>query len=400
MGITAESPVNGPALASVLAEIAGGASDRDRERTAPHAEIARLRETGLGALRVPTECGGAGASVRQLFEVLVDVAHADSNIAQILRAHFGYVEVLLLTPPSPERDGWLKRIAEGELVGNAITEASGAHAGDFVGLGTTFTPDGDGFRISGTKYYSTGTLYADHVWVWGVTPDGLPASAVVPTGREGVDVIDDWDGFGQRLTGTGTTTFDDVRAEASEVTLTDPAVTPPRVPLGAFLQLWLTATIAGNLHAIEDDAVALLRRRTRSFTHGSADLPKDDPNFLQVVGELSSNAWGARAAVLGAADAIDRALAALGAGDFESGASEEAAIRAAAAKIVVDRLSQRSASLLFETGGASATKQGANLDRHWRNVRTLASHNPTTLKARVLGDHAVNGTELPDNTYF
>ena len=44
-------------------------------------------------------------------------------------------------------------------------------------------------------------------------------------------------------------------------------------------------------------------------------------------------------------------------------------------------------------GGASATLRTRGLDRHWRNARTAASHNPAIYKQRILGDHAVNGTE-------
>jgi len=33
-------------------------------------------------------------------------------------------------------------------------------------------------------------------------------------------------------------------------------------------------------------------------------------------------------------------------------------------------------------------------DRHWRNVRTIASHNPFVYKATKVGDFIVNGTEL------
>jgi alkylation response protein AidB-like acyl-CoA dehydrogenase len=58
------------------------------------------------------------------------------------------------------------------------------------------------------------------------------------------------------------------------------------------------------------------------------------------------------------------------------------------------------AALLFDVGGASATKQAHNLDRHWRNVRTLASHNPTLYKARAIGDHVINGAALPQNGFF
>ena len=47
-------------------------------------------------------------------------------------------------------------------------------------------------------------------------------------------------------------------------------------------------------------------------------------------------------------------------------------------------------SLLFEVGGASATSQVRRLDRHWRNARTLASHNPAIYRERALGDFYLN----------
>ena len=84
-----------------------------------------------------------------------------------------------------------------------------------------------------------------------------------------------------------------------------------------------------------------------------------------------------------------------------SGAPDaEAALAAAKAKVVVDELAIRSAGLLFDAGGASATKRSANLDRHWRNARTLASHNPSSYKARAIGDYEINGTPLPSKGFF
>ena len=78
-----------------------------------------------------------------------------------------------------------------------------------------------------------------------------------------------------------------------------------------------------------------------------------------------------------------------------------AAARAAAqAKLVVDELALRSASALFEVGGASATERSVNLDRHWRNARTIASHNPASYKAQALGALLVKGTPLPAKGFF
>jgi len=47
--------------------------------------------------------------------------------------------------------------------------------------------------------------------------------------------------------------------------------------------------------------------------------------------------------------------------------------------------------------GASGVSEDLLLDRHWRNARTLASHNPRVYKARILGDWLINGTDpLPN----
>nr|WP_269329171.1 acyl-CoA dehydrogenase family protein [Kineosporia babensis] len=291
----------------------------------------------------------------------------------------------------------MDRIAGGSVIGNAITEPSGAAAGDFAGLSTQFVRDGEQWTITGTKFYSTGTLYADQVWVWGVTEDGVPASALIPLDRPGITVVDDWDGFGQRASGSGTTHFDRAPATADEVVLAGPA---PRLAVGSFLQLFLTAVVVGNLEAVSNDAQALLRGRSRGISHGTTELPRHDPVLLQQVGDIASKAYAARAIVLDAASLLDHVDARLHAGELDGAVAQQAGRRVAEAKISIERLALAAATALFEVGGASATRTGANLDRHWRNIRTLASHNSTRIKARVVGDHIINGADLPDNTYF
>lgn len=385
--------------ADMLSDLSAGSAARERSADRPHDVVERLRGTGFLTLRVPAEFGGKDTSLREIFGALIDVARADSSVAQALRAHFAYIEGLRFTPDSPARTAALEAIAGGSIIGNAITEPSGASAGDFAGLATTFTldADGDGYTITGTKFYSTGTLYADRVWVWGVTDSGVPASALIPLDRPGITVLDDWDGFGQRASGSGTTHFERTPATVDEVVLAEPA---PRLAIGAFLQLFLTAVVVGNLEAADHDAQTLIRGRTRGITHGTTELPRHDPVLLQQVGDIASKAYAARAIVLDAASLLDDVDGRLHAGQFDGVAAQEAGRRVAEAKITVERLALEAASALFEVGGASATRIGANLDRHWRNIRTLASHNSTRIKARVIGDHLVNGTELPDNTYF
>jgi alkylation response protein AidB-like acyl-CoA dehydrogenase len=382
--------------AELLERIAAGAPERERELRAPYAEVALLREAGVGALRLPVERGGAGATLRELFEAVMALSHADTNIGHLLRAHFGMVEDFLLQPDSAGRDAWLERVARGALIGVGNNELIDRHAGDFA-KATTFTPDGDGWLLSGTKYYSTGTLFCDYAFVTGVTPDGTPAFALIPTDRDGVTLEDDWDGIGQRLTASGTTRFAAVRVEADEVTLPPADLTGlPRWHLGPFYQHYLNAVIAGNLRSVRDDAVALLRGRRRSFTHGSAEVPREDPVLLEVVGEISANAAAAEAIVLETADALE----AVGVGGLDDDVIHEAALRASQAQVAIDALGLTSADLLFEAGSASAVRRERDLDRHWRNIRTVASHNPARFKNRAIGALLVNGERLPDNTYF
>ncbi|HEY4095799.1 MAG TPA: acyl-CoA dehydrogenase family protein [Baekduia sp.] len=384
--LLAAEPVDG--LQAALADLAAGAAQRERERRHPFAEVRRLADAGLGRLRVPAAYGGDGATLRDLFATVMRVAAADSNVAQALRAHFHFVEGRLASPDEAQRRRWLPEVVAGTLFGNGTVERN---TSEIFAFETTLVPDGDGFRLNGTKYYSTGTLYPDRVVVAACLPDGTVASAIVPVDRAGVHVADDWDGMGQRLTASGTTRFEDVAVAADEV-VPSPIGTDAPAPRGTFLQLYLVAVAAGIVRTVATDAATVVRTRTRTFSHGSGELPQSDPLLQHIVGQIDANAFGAEAVVLAAAEALDRAV--------DVATQHEAAVLAARAQVIVSDLAPRSAELLFSVGGASATSREANLDRHWRNARTLASHNPAIYKARALGDLLINEQPLPTNGFF
>ncbi|MGA2411229.1 MAG: acyl-CoA dehydrogenase, partial [Candidatus Binataceae bacterium] len=294
----------------------------------------------------------------------------------------------------------LALINEGKIFGNATSEQSGLQVGLF--FETTLTPNanGVGYRLNGQKFYSTGSLYSDWVQIFASTPQGTIAGATIPVEREGLTIKDDWDGFGQRLTGTGTTILDNVYAEPAEVIdYGSPFALPPSYQF-AFLQLYLQALTAGILRSVQEDAVALVRRRRRSFSHATAERPTDDRQLLQVVGEIAADAFAAEAIVLAAADRIQAAANSVADGLPDTDLARDAQIAAAEAKVAIDRFSYQTASRLFDAGGASATQAIYNLDRHWRNARATSTHNPTFLKASAVGNFLVNGSPPPLNGYF
>jgi alkylation response protein AidB-like acyl-CoA dehydrogenase len=389
-----------PDLEALLNHIAEGASERERERILPYESIDLIRRARLGALRLPTEAGGAGSSIRELFEVVIRLGEADANVAHILRNHFSVVERLVRFPKDDQHRQWQKAIADGAIIGLASTELETPKVGD-VRPNTTLTPDGDNYLLNGTKYYSTGTLYSDYVLVRAADPSGSTGATLIPVKREGIELIDDWDGLGQRLTATGTTHFRNVRVKRQEVVFDAPDVGYGIPYSNTFAQLFLTAINAGIARAILHDATALVRSRKRTFYYAPSEIPTDDPLLQQTVGQIAAGAFAAETVVLAAAEALDIATDAFDvSAENAAEAAHRAALLSAKAKIVADEFAIRGGSLLFDVGGASATKKVTNFDRHWRNARTLSSHNPTTFKPRSIGQYEISGTPLPAKGFF
>ncbi|MET0387286.1 MAG: acyl-CoA dehydrogenase family protein [Polyangiales bacterium] len=393
--------LNSPELRALLADIAVGASEREAKRIAPHAQIRQLADAGLGRLRIPVAEGGAGASLRELFEFLIQLAEADSNVCHILRVHYWFVESQLQRPAAdPLRARYLELVNQGHILGNGFSEQSQRAVGLY--FDTKLTPDasGKGYRLNGKKYYSTGSLFASYTQIFAATPQGTIIAATIPVDRDGLRLEDDWDGFGQRLTGTGSTILENVYVHADEVEdFGSPDEQHSPSYQYAFLQLYLQAVAAGILRAVQNDAVALVRRRKRNFSYVQA-APTEDPQVLQVVGEIAADSFAADAIVLAAADAIAQAASSVRDGLPDKTLAERAQIAAAQAKVAIDRFAYATASRLFDAGGASATQAIYNLDRHWRNARTASTHNPTFSKATAVGDFLVNGKKPPLNAYF
>lgn len=381
----------------IFEDIAAGAAERDRTRALPYEHIRELAAAGFGALRVPESHGGAGADLPELFALLTELAAADPNISQALRAHFAFVEDRLVAAPGTDRDAWLRRFAAGELVGNSWTEVGAVHVGDVL---TKVAPDGNGgFVVNGTKYYSTGSIFADWIDTYAERTDtGQRVIAAVNAHQPGVRLEDDWDGFGQRTTGTGTSTFTDAVVEEAHLIDFD---TRFRYQT-AFYQCVLLAVQAGSTLAAERDFAAELLARKRTFSHGAAERANEDPQLLQVIGEVSATAFVAA----GAVDRVARALqgayqAALDRRDGVVGeeqdeaANDAAELASAQAQVALTPLVLAAISHAFDALAASATSNAKNLDRHWRNARTAGNHNPWVFKARLIGEHSVHGAALP-----
>ena len=375
----------------IFTRIAQGAVQREQQRILPHEPIEWLKQAGFGAVRVPVEYGGAGASLPQLFELLIELAEADANVPQALRGHFAFAEDRLNAPPSPARDRWFARFVAGDIVGCAWTEIGAVAIGDVV---TQVTPDGDQWRLNGEKFYSTGSLFSDWIDVFARRSDtGTDVIAAVRTAQPGIVQTDDWDGFGQRTTGSGSSRFDNAVVEPDNVIDFSTRFKYQT----AFYQLVLLATLSGIGRATLRDVSQAVRQRQRIYSHGNADRVSQDAQVQQVVGDIAAWVYTAEAATLRATQPAQQAYLARFGQDpaAEHQANVEAELQSARAQVAVTELIQRATTTLFNALGASDVRVGKALDRHWRNARTVSSHNPTIYKARIVGDWAINGTEPP-----
>ena len=372
-------------FAPVFQRIAQGAVQREQERTLAFDAVAWLKDAGFGALRVPRSQGGLGATLPELFALLIELGSADSNLPQIVRAHFGFVEGRLVSQDSDSQADWFPKVVAGQLWGAAMAERS-----DTTTNSVTLKPTADGWQLDGQKYYCTGTLYAD--WIAVAAADGADfISVVVPTDAPGVTRVDDWDGFGQRLSGSGTTRFDRVAVPEHQVLRRfKPGELRAESYISAFYQLFHLATLAGIARAALRDAVEFVQGRTRAFGIPGQSSPRLDPLVQRVIGKRSSLSYAADSLVQATAQVLQTTHEAVLDGSISEAQYVDADVRTYQAQQVILPLVLEATSLLFEVGGASATSQVRRLDRHWRNARTLASHNPAIYRERALGDFYLN----------
>jgi alkylation response protein AidB-like acyl-CoA dehydrogenase len=373
----------------VFDKIAEGSAERERGRVFAREQVRWLIDARFATLRIPVERGGLGASLQQVFALLASLGAADANVGHVWRNHLAFVEDRLNAPVSPAGDRWIERLLAGEFVGGGWTEADN---GTFDNIKTHLVPVGDHWEITGRKFYATGSLYADWLDVLGAGPDGSPLTALVRVDQPGVELIDDWQGFGQRTTASGSANYREARIEDGDL-----------IPLGErnaalapFYQIAMLAVLAGITSAALRDGTAALRQRKRNYRHALAPVPTDDPQLLQVLGRVAALSFGAHAALDAASSALDR-IAAARIDGADPAVVQDLLVRAniatSQAQVVIIDVALEAATIVFDALGASGTSETLRLDRHWRNARTLASHNPRIYKERIIGDWLVNGAD-------
>jgi SfnB family sulfur acquisition oxidoreductase len=371
---------------ALAAEFAPGASERDRDRRLPRAEIDRFSGSGLWGITVPREYGGAGVSAGTLAEVTAIISAADGSIGQIPQNHFFVVEAIRLTATEAQKRHWFDRVLAGDRFGNALSEVGTKTVHDFK---TTLLPEGGRLMLQGRKFYSTGALFAH--WVAAVAKDaeGRLIFAFVRPDTPGVTLVDDWSSFGQRTTGSGTTVFESVTVDPFAVIPFEDSFDKP-TSMGPVGQIIHAAVDIGIGRAALADTIEFVKRHSRPWIDSGQDRASDDPYTIAQIGELTIRQNAAEALLARAGRAVDRAV-----GDPTEETVALASVAVAEAKALGTEAALASANKLHELAGTRSTLAVHNLDRHWRNVRTHTLHDPVRWKYAAIGNYYLNGVKPP-----
>ncbi|MFF4019958.1 SfnB family sulfur acquisition oxidoreductase [Streptomyces sp. NPDC001843] len=375
------------AAAALAEEFRAGASVRDAERRLPRAELDRLSASGLLAVTVPADHGGADVSTATLAEIFRLLGTADGSLAQIPQSHFAYVNVIRRQGTEPQRKFFFTELLAGRRFGNAQSEAGTRHVQD---IRTRLEPRPDGsYLLTGVKHYSTGALFADWIPVLARAEDDDLHVAYVPRDAPGVSVVDDWDGMGQRTTASGTVRLDAVPVPADRVLPHHLTFQGPQLH-GAVAQLLHAAIDTGIAQGALEEAAAFVRTKSRPWFESGFETAAEDPLLIQRFGELALQVRAARALLREAARTVDTARA-----DLTDDSAAEASIAVATVKVAAAQAAVEVAGALFEVSGTRSALDSLNLHRHWRDARTHTLHDPARWKIQHIGRYVLNGTRPP-----
>lgn len=263
--------------AELAEEFRPGACGRDARRELPRAELDRLTATGLLAVTVPAEHGGADVSAVTLAEVFRLLASADASLAQIPQSHFAYVNVLRQLGSPEQRAFFFAEVLAGRRFGNAQSEAGTKHLQDIRTRLVAADAGAGSYLLTGVKNYSTGALFADWIPVLARAEDDLLHVAYVPADAPGLTVTDDWDGMGQRTTASGTVELADVVVPAAHVVPHHLTFTGPQLH-GALAQLLHAAIDAGIAAGALAEAAEFVRVRAGPGSRAGTGPPPRTPS--------------------------------------------------------------------------------------------------------------------------
>lgn len=356
------------------------AVERDQERRLPFEEIQKFSQSGLWAITVPKQYGGAEVSSWTVAQIVALFSGVDGSIGQIPQNHFYALEVLRNTGTEQQKQQLYREVLQGARFGNALAEFKTRNAAQKHCQIQTVE---GGYLIQGEKFYCTGSLFAHRIPTLVKDAQEREFLAFVPRHSEGLELIDDWSGFGQRTTGSGTVKFNQVFVAEDDVIPFDSAFTQPTL-VGPFAQLIHASIEVGIARAAFEETLQRVKQ-ARPWIDAGVDYASQDPLTLYELGQVAVDVKASELLLKQAAYAVDTAKPKPTVDNVAHASIQVAKVRAHSTDIAL-----LASSKLIELAGSRGSQRNDGLDLYWRNTRVHTLHDAARWKYYFIGNYVLN----------
>lgn len=357
-------------------DFARRAAEHDEAGSFPFENIARLKEAGLLAFVVPGALGGGGAGLSAAAHAVNAIGAGEPSTALVLAQQYLFHFRMLRNPafpPALAQEIARSAVANGALCNALLVEPE---QGSPIrgGLPATIARRVEGgFRLSGRKIYSTGSVGLRWLAVWARTDDCEPLIGGFIIAREspGVSIEETWNHLGMRASASHDMVFNDVFVPRDHaVDLKAPAdVEPPDDAATAWIATLFSTIYDGVARAAREWLISFLHTRTPSNLGAPlASLPR----MQDAVGAIDALLY------------VNRALLADIAGRCDAGAAPPAR-ESQFMKLAVTNNAVAAVEKALEVSGNPGLSRHHALQRHYRDVLCARVHSPQDDAIRLNG---------------
>ncbi|ABF45527.1 acyl-CoA dehydrogenase family protein [Deinococcus geothermalis] len=339
---------------------------------------AALRASGYTCLTLPQAAGGLGASLAEFAAAQLVLGEADAALGLVLAMHGHVIGAAFQgrTLPEPLLAALARASVAGELVNSLASEPELGSPSRGGLPRTTAVLEGDSWRVTGRKTWSTGARALGFALVTAATPAGEVARLLVPMNAPGVTVEPTWtEALALRGSGSHDVCFQDVAVPVDHCA----PPTPGHPASNAWFWTAIAATYLGVGFAALHALAAYARERVPTALGAPiATLPRVQENVGRIAAELRA----ARALLFEAARAWDAAPGA------------DVVPSLAAAKACATNAAVNATDRAVRTAGGAALTPALPLSRLLRDARAGLTHPPAdevaygSLGAQLLGMEA------------
>ena len=358
---------------------------RDAERILPFDEVEAFSQSGLWAITVPRQYGGAEVSSHTVAKIIALFSGVDGSIGQIPQNHFYALEVLRNTGTEQQKEKLYSEVLQGARFGNALAEFKTKTAAQ---KHTQINKTEHGYVVNGEKFYCTGSLFAHRIPTLVRDAEEREYLAFISADAQGLQRINDWSGFGQKTTGSGTVKFNQVFVESEYVIRFDTAFSEPTL-VGPFAQIMHAAIETGIARAAFEETIERVKK-ARAWIDANVERADQDPLTIYELGRVAADVRASEVLLKQAAQSIDAAKPQPTVENIAKASLDVAKVRAHSTETAL-----KASSKLIELAGSRGSQRADGLDRHWRNVRVHTLHDASRWKYYFIGNYVLNNILPP-----